>query len=445
MRAAAALLAVLLAGGCRSTLDSLGYNQSPSVGTGGASGAVGTGGVAGTAGTAGAGVGAGAGGAAGGTAPETLHPLTKPASYPNPLRDVLKISPSTLITTKIQNVYNQLFHGDPNTQAIYYAVGNQAYILDVLHNQHRTEGQGLGMMFAVQQHQQKDFDPLWRYAKAQLQVTSGPTAGYFNSYCDSADQNSSTMCLDPFGLEQMLTALIFAHDLWGSAGAIDYQKDALALFDLIRHKADETADAGATVTNLFDATTNLPYALPDSTYSGQTRPSIVMPAYYAVWAQATLDPTFGLAAASGRTFLNGVADDSTGLVPARATFAGMPVGGWAVFNPEAYRTQVNMVIDDFWSGGTTFTQELNRLLSFFTSMPGYGTSYSVDGTELNSARETSLIIANAVAAGDSTNGDTTQYLSALWSMPVPTGNSRYFSGIMQLWALMILGGQFQII
>ncbi len=440
MRASAALLAVLLAGGCRSTVDSLGYNQSSSGGTGGASA------TAGAAGTISANGGGGAGGAGGAPLPETLHPLTKPASYPNPLRDVLKVNPPSLITSKIQSVYNQLFHGDPSTQAIYYAVGNQAYILDVLHNQRRTEGQGLGMMFAVQQRQQKDFDPLWRYAKAQLQVMTGPTAGYFNSYCDSADQNSWTMCLDPFGLEQMLTALIFAHDAWGSAGEIDYQSDALALFHLIRHKADDTADAGATVTNLFDATTNLPYALPDDAYANQTRPSIVMPGYYAVWAQATLDPLFGMAAASGRSFLNGVANASTGLVPARATFAGAPVTGWAVFNPEAYRTQVNMVIDQFWSGGTTFTQELNRLLSFFSSQQnGYGTSYAMDGTELNGAPEVSLVTANAIAAGASTNSDAKQYLSALWNMPVQTGNARYFAGIMQLWALMILGGQFQII
>lgn len=423
MRVAAALLAVLLASGCRSTIDSLGYNDfapPPAV-----------------------------------TPPppppppppptEVLHPVMKPASYPVPLKDLGLTTAQ--ITMKIQLVWNQLFHGDAGTQAIYVvdpADSSRAYILDVLHGQQRTEGQGLGMMFCVQLDHQPEFDNLWRYAKTKMQVLSGPTSGYFNSSCDSANQMTSAPCLDPFGLEQFLTALIFAHDRWGSAGAVDYQTDALALFHTIRHAGDGAADAGTTVTNLFDAATNLPYALPDSSYAGQTRPSIVMPGYYNVWAQATLDPVFGTATVNGRTLLNAAANAKTGLTPIRATFQGAAVSGWAVFDPEAYRTQINMVIDQFWGGGTTFTPELNRLLTFFSGQQTTGTSYALDGTVINGAPEQSLVIANAVAAGASTNSDRLSYLSALWNMPVTTGSSRYFAGIMQLWALLILGGQFQI-
>jgi hypothetical protein len=174
-----------------------------------------------------------------------------------------------------------------------------------------------------------------------------------------------------------------------------------------------------------------------------------MPGYYAVWAQAFADPTFMTAASSGRTFLVAASHPSSGLTAARTTFAGVPVSGWAVFNPEAYRTQVNMAIDEFWTGGTTYNAVLNRLLGFFSSQSGgYGTSYSWDGkTEISSAHETSLVVANAVAAGASpntSNTDRMQYLSALWNMSVTIGPSRYFAGIMQLWALLILGGQFQI-
>ncbi len=448
MRAAAALLAVLVAAGCRSTVDSLGYNQALT-GVAGAAGTVGPGGAGGSGGGVGA-AGADAG-AAGAPAVETLHPVTGPSSYPNPLKDVLGLS-NAQISMKITAVYNQLFHGDATTQAIFYLDPNdssQAFIQDVLHNgQRRTEGQGLAMMIAVQLNQKGDFDSLWRYAKNEMQVMTGPTAGYFNSYCDSADQMSSTPCLDPFGLEQFVTSLIFAHHRWGSTGAIDYQTDALALFHTIRHQTDDVADAGATtVTNLLDPTTALPYAFPDTMYAGQTRPSIVMPAYYGVWAQAVLDPTFTTAKTNGRTLLNASANMSTGLTPIRATFNGSPVSGWAVFDPECYRTQINMVIDQFWSAGSAFNGELNRLLAFFTKQgPNtYGTSYSLDGTVMNPAHESSLVVANAVAAGVSTNSDRAQYLNALWTMPVTTGSSRYFAGIMQLWALLILGGQFQII
>ncbi len=68
-------------------------------------------------------------------------------------------------------------------------------------------------------------------------------------------------CLDPFGFEQFVTALIFAHDRWGSTGAINYQKDALALFHTMKHKVEDNGGTG-TATNLFDATAHLPYAYP---------------------------------------------------------------------------------------------------------------------------------------------------------------------------------------
>jgi oligosaccharide reducing-end xylanase len=217
------------------------------------------GGAAGVAGVAGAAGSAGAAGVGGATVPppEVLHPVTGPASYPNPLRDVLGQT-QTAINQKIQSVFNQLFvKGDPNTQAIYVAVGtDQGYVLDVLHNQIRTEGQGLGMMIAVQLNQRTIFDSLWRYAKAKLQVSDGATAGYFNSFCDSADQSMSSGCLDPFGFEQFVTALIFAHDRWGSAGALDYQADALALYHIMRANAPG-ADAGTGAPS-FDPAINLP-------------------------------------------------------------------------------------------------------------------------------------------------------------------------------------------
>ena len=387
-----------------------------------------------------------------------LHHVTRPSpvSYPNPLRDVLGQSQNA-INAKISSVYNQLFHGDPNTQAIYVPVANtnKAYIYDVLHSQVRTEGMGLGMMIEVElgaKSNQSEFDSLWRYAKSQLQVANGPNAGYFNSYCDSADQMSSSVCLDPYGLEQFLTALIFAHDQWGSstsAGAVDYQAEALALLHTMRFKEEDNSGlAGATATNTFDTTTNLPYSFPDVTSAGQTRPSIVMPGYYAIWAQAANDPMFAAAEKAGRALWQAAAYPATGLTPIRATFAGDPVTGWAVFDPESYRTQINMVIDQYWTMTMSSVPICNQILAFFTSQgfASYGTSYTIDGTMCtNTLHEPSLVVSNAIAAGISTNMDRMQYLGALWNMPVATGNARYYAGILQLLGLMILCGQFQII
>jgi oligosaccharide reducing-end xylanase len=417
------LLAMLLAAGCQDTVDSLGSDE--------------------------AGV---------------LHPVpTMPASQvPNPLRDVLGQNQAA-ITTKINSVYTQLFH-DP-TQAIYsMAPGttDQAFIFDVLHSQIRTEGMGLGMMIEVELGQpgnHAEFDNLWRYAKNQLQVMAGPNAGYFQSYCDSADQMSSSMCLDPYGLQQFLTALIFAHDHWGTSvnGDIDYQADALAILHTMRFKEEDNARAGlgSTVTNTFEATSNLPYSFPDLSSDGQTRPSIVMPGYYEIWAKAANDPAFHDAAVKGRDLWKNAAHPTTGLTPIRSTFDGKPVNGWAVFDPESYRTQINMVIDQYWTGGAPTTTGVpntnvslcNQILAFFTAqgINNYGTAYSIDGaTCTNTFHEPSLVDANAIAAGITTNADQKAYLNALWTQQLPIGNGRYYNGILQLLGLMILGGQFVI-
>ncbi|MFL5306968.1 MAG: glycosyl hydrolase family 8 [Polyangia bacterium] len=440
MRAAGAILLVLLAAGCRTTTDSLGSNPSQlnpdaTVPVPDATVPVPD--------------------AAAGSDATVLHPVTRPSSYPRVLQTVLNLTDTT-VSNKIASVYNQLFHGSQSAQQpIYFlnpADSTQAYILDVLHSQVRSEGQGLGMMLAVQLNHQDDFDHLWRYAKAQMEVTTGAKAGYFNSMCDDADQTGSSPCLDPFGFEQFVTALIFAHHRWGSTGAIDYQTDALALFHTMKHKVDDNGGTG-TVTNLFDATAHLPYAYPDTSYAtaGVTRPSIVMPGYYAVWAQADADPTFSTDATSGRALIHNAAWPTTGLTPIESYFTGKAVPGWDMFQPEAYRTQINVVIDQIWTGGTADNVTLaNKLLSFFSSsasggINNYGTSFSLDGMPgSNPIHELSLVVSNAIAAGISTNSNRSQFLSAFWNMPVQVGQPRYYTGLLQLWGLMILGGQFQI-
>ncbi|HSY39738.1 MAG TPA: cellulase, partial [Polyangia bacterium] len=108
--ACAAALAVTV-GACGATTDSLGYNDTES---------------------------------------KTLLPLTPPASYPNPFRDLLGQTDAA-ISAKLNNAFNTIFHGSP-TYAIYVPVGtDQAYIEDTYHNDEiRTEGIGLGMMICVE-------------------------------------------------------------------------------------------------------------------------------------------------------------------------------------------------------------------------------------------------------------------------------------------------------
>jgi len=246
-----------------------------------------------------------------------------------------------------------------------------------------------------------------------------------------------------------VTALIFANDRWGStAGTIDYAADALALFHTLRHKEDDNGGIVDGVTNMFDTIAELPLDVPNVSAAGVTRPSLVMPGYYDLWAQADADATWTTAATNGRAFWQAAANSTTGLTPVRSGFDGTPVAGAATFQPEGYRTQINVVIDQLWTGGSAWdVTESNRLLAFFSSqgINSYGTSYSLDGTmDLNSVHEPSLVVANGITGLASTNTDRSSYVDAIWNMEPPSGNGRYYSGILYMISVLILGGQFQV-
>ena len=374
-------------------------------------------------------------------------PLTGPASYPNALSEVLGIS-ATDISSRLEEVFEQLFHGDPATEALYFAAGDdQAYIQDILHGDVRTEGMGYGMLITVQLDKRTEFDRLWRYARAALEIKSGPNRGYYSSYCDTADA-SREPCIDPFGHSLFVTALLLAEGRWGStASAIDYGADALELINVMRTKETESDAVQSGVTNMFDSETHLPFDAPDTSAAGYTRPAVVMPAFYELWAQATDDPFWMDAATAGRQFWERTASLRTGLMPVRADFDGTPVSGWALFRPEAYRVHLNIVLDRIWFGGSNWEIEnSDRVLGFFDSQGffSYGRVYTLDGEPVDTDRDNSLVAVNGTTALIATLPERTAFLRALWDLETPTDEFRYFEGILQLLGLIVLAGEFRV-
>lgn len=405
--AASAALAALA--GCHTTVDSLGYD--------GADGIV-------------------------------LHPLARLASYPNAFRDLLGKSDEE-IAAKIGGAYAQLFHGDPFNQAIYFTAGtDQAYVLDVLHGDVRTEGIGLAMLVSVELDRRDELDRLWTYARETLQVTSGASAGYFTSSCDAA--GGATPCLDPFGLQQLTMALLLAHERWGSAGGgIDYGAAVRELLTRMRHKEDENGGVVGGVTDVFDAVAGLPFDQPDVSSANRSRPSIAMPAYYALWGQATEDPFWARAADSARAYWRRATDGTTGLTPVRARFDGTPVAGGDTFSSESFRTELNLMLDRIWTGGDDWeVATAEQLVGFFTTqgIDDYGSAFSLDGrTVLDPTHDTALVAANGAAALVATAPQRIPFVDAVWNMPVPAGLPRYYSGLLYLVSLLALGGQLQVL
>lgn len=379
-----------------------------------------------------------------------LRPLTGPASYPNPFRDVLGKT-ETEIANKIAAAFAQLFHGDPDDEAIYFTSGaDGAYIRDILHNDIRTEGISCGMMVAVQLNHRTEFDRLWTYARTMLRYDSGPNEGYFRSECDGVGGSG---CIDPYGYQQFTMALIFAHDRWvrpaGSApSALDYQADALALLQVMQHKEALAGGVVDGVTNTFDAETKLPFSYPNQSVGKVTRPSIEMPAYYALWAQATGDGFWGQAATAARANWKKAVHPTTGLIPLRAAFDGTPVDGFDYFAPEAYRAQISMTLDRIWGSNDSWTvDESNRLLQFFAGkgLETYGRAFSLDGTMmLDPSHDPSLVVTNGASAAIATVPQAQTFINEVWTLTTPTGNARYYTGILDLLSLLILGGQFRV-
>jgi len=372
-----------------------------------------------------------------------LGPLRAPGSYPNAFRDVLGKSEAD-IAAKLAATFDQLFHGDPSSEAIYFTAGSdQAYILDVLHDDIRSEGIGLGMMITVEHGKRDEFDRLWRYAKAS-QYASGASQGYFPSFCN----NGATVfaCDDPFGLQQIATALLLARGRWMSApGGIDYGREAANLLDIIRYKQEYNCGIVDGVTGTFDPKSKLVYDLPSIDSANTSRPAIAMPAYYELWRQASGDPFWSEAATASRNYWKASANATTGLLPTRAMFDGTPVPGSDIFNSENYRALFSIVLDHLWIGSQPWAvDESNRLLQFFAGqgIDTYAGEYSLDGsTVVDSTHQSPLVSASGALALIATISQRPAFINAMWNLTPSTGRSRYYSGLMIMLAQLILSGR----
>ena len=97
---------------------------------------------------------------------------------------------STAIQEKIDAAYQQLFHGDPRSQAVFFSAGRNAsghlaYVTDWANHDVRTEGMSYGMMIAVQMNKKDDFGALWNWTKTYMYAGNPqhPSYGYFFWSC----------------------------------------------------------------------------------------------------------------------------------------------------------------------------------------------------------------------------------------------------------------------
>ena len=372
--------------------------------------------------------------------------------------------PKKKVAKKLDAAFQQLFHGDPQTEAIYYPAGSNAngalaYVTDVANHDVRTEGMSYGMTITVQMGRKAEFDALWNWSKTYMYHAAAdhPARGFF-SWSMKTDGTPNDETPAPDGEEYYAMALYFASGRWGNgAGIYNYREEADRLLTDMLHREvlrGRTKRGPYACGNMFDEKARMVRFVPGLDRNGFTDPSYHLPAFYELWAQwgPAADRTFWAeAATASRDFFQKATNPATGLAPDYANFDGTPYSfkwnaGAANFRYDAWRVAMNWSVDWAWWAKDPRERELSdRLQAFFASkgMETYGSLYTLAGEPLNATRATGLIATNAVASLAATNPRAKEFVKALWECPIPAGKERYYDGTLYLLSMLHVSGRFR--
>jgi oligosaccharide reducing-end xylanase len=369
------------------------------------------------------------------------------------------------VTAKINRTFEQLFHGDPNTQTLYFHAGKNtngslAYIFDINSNDVRSEGMSYGMMIAVQLNKRAEFDAIWNWARTYMfhDEPRHPGYGYFSWSVKRSGKPNDEMPA-PDGEEYFATALYFASGRWGNGtGIYNYKAEADQLLTHMLHRkliTGSTVIGPRTAGNLFEPEYKMVRFTPDVDNWEHTDPSYHLPAFYELWAMWGPErdrPFWAQAASVSRDFFGRVTNPTTALAPDYANFDATPwASPWnprsANFQVDAWRTVMNWSMDwAWWAKDIRERQLSDRLQAFFESqgISDYKSHFKLDGTPVGGAHSTGLVAMNATASLAATHQRAKQFVEALWNTPIPSGQYRYYDGMLYMLGMLNCGGQFRI-
>ena len=358
------------------------------------------------------------------------------------------------IQAKIDAAWKQLFYGDDATQRVYYPVGaDEAYIKDVGSNDIRSEGMSYGLMIAVQMDKREEFDRLWRWTKRHMQHQDGPWKGYLAWHCDETGKKLSSSPA-PDGEEFVAMAMFFAAGRW-KGGTIDYRAEADRILRTMLHKEEDNGGIVDTAMNAFNRQEKQVVFVPNGDAAGFTDPSYHLPAFYELWGRWAKEdrPFWKDAAKVSRKLFRKAAHPKTGLFPDYSAFDGRAIKEpWDSksthdqFRSDAFRVGANIAMDWNWFGTDPWAiEQSDRMLRFFDGQgPEYRAHYTLDGQPTAEYRSTGLVAMNAVVASASGLPSASGYVRALWESPIPSGQWRYYDGMLYTMALLHASGRFRI-
>jgi oligosaccharide reducing-end xylanase len=388
--------------------------------------------------------------------------------------------PRAQVQARIDAAFAQLFHGDSHTQAIYYEAGANtngplAYVTDIANHDARTEGMSYGMMVAVQTNHKAEFDAIWNWANTYMLITDpgNPSVGYF-AWSMNVDGTPRSDSPAPDGEEYFAMSLYFAANRWGNgAGLYNYKAQADRILTVMRHHPVVTATgpfrlhpgdapfvprrgpASRTTTSgpMVDEASNMIRFVPMSDFSD---PSYHLPAFYELWARwgPVEDRAFWAKAAEvSRGYFAKVTNANTGLAPDYANFDGSPHATEfnsmsANFSYDSWRTASNWSVDYSWWHKDPEENKLSDRIQKFLFDQGIHTfadRYTLDGKPLSTRHSTGMVATTATAGLAASNGPISRtFIEELWNTPIPSGEQRYYDGLLYMMSLLHCSGQFRI-
>jgi oligosaccharide reducing-end xylanase len=410
---------------------------------------------------------------------------------------------------KIERAFQQLFHGDGQEERVYFETGANengtlAYITDWANNDARTEGMSYGMMIAVQLDKKREFDALWNWSKTYMLITdpSNPSVGYF-AWSMATDGTPRSTGAAPDGEEYYVMALYFAAHRWGNgAGIYNYQAEADKILRGMRHHPVLTGTSPFRI-HPGDA----PFAMPDHPWPspnnkamareaeaigkpipqvhfprgpraqtvgpmvdedhfmirfvpevdrGNTDASYHLPAFYELWSRwgPEEDRAFWAKAADvSRDLFSRITGPQTGLTPDRNNFDETPImlanGSTVPFSYDSWRSVSNWSVDYSWWHKDVREAVLSDRVQKFLYGQGIDTfadRYTLDGKPLSTRHSVGMAATAAVGSLAAADGTVSKaFVETLWNTPVPSGEQRYFDGMLYLMSMMHASGNFRII
>jgi oligosaccharide reducing-end xylanase len=393
-----------------------------------------------------------------------MKPWRKGASETGRYRNVFLEAgyAQTEIDAKLARAYYDVFEGPSR---VYFEVGDSmAYVSDLKNHDARTEGLSYGLMVAVQLNKKDVFDRLWRWTKKNMQHQGGAWDAYFawSIKPETGKHNSEGSASD--GEFYFVTDLLFASNRWGNNTGINYYAEARRILDAMWSK-----DGTLGIKNVINVEHKQITFTPDNFGYNHTDPSYQLPAFFEIWAKYANDGReqfYRDCADTARVFLHRACNRVTGLNADYTDFSGVPktrgrMGG--TFRFDSWRVPMNIAMDYSWfAKDKKWQQDYGKRIQNFLFCRGIDTfedQFNIDGTlptyilqaggYQKLRHSLGLVSTSAAASLMGTQAKSWKFVDAVWNARLEPYSDGYFDpyydGLLYLFSLMHLSGNYRII